>query len=143
MVLALALSIWQPGHAQPSETSPKKMMMGGRMMERCQEMKDKKEKMMTETKAQDAELTAKVAEMNRAPADKKAGLVAAVVTRMVEQRAAMHEKMGRMQDEMMVHMMEHMQMGKESMAQCPMMKGMKGMDEKSAGVHKEHTDAQK
>jgi hypothetical protein len=25
---------------------------------------------------------------------------------------------------MMKHMMEHMQMGKESMSQCPMMKGM-------------------
>jgi hypothetical protein len=29
-----------------------------------------------------------------------------------------------MEDEMMKHMMEHMQMGKESMSQCPMMKGM-------------------
>jgi hypothetical protein len=36
-----------------------------------------------------------------------------------------------------------MQMGKESMAQCPMMKGMKGMDEKSAVAHKEHQVEQK
>jgi hypothetical protein len=33
-----------------------------------------------------------------------------------------------MEDEMMQHMMRHMQMGKESMAQCPMMTGMKGME---------------
>jgi hypothetical protein len=42
---------------------------------------------------------------------------------------------------MMKHMMQHMQMGKESLAQCPMMKdmeGMKDMDEKSADAHKEH-----
>jgi hypothetical protein len=29
---------------------------------------------------------------------------------------------------MMKHMMQHMQMGKDSMSQCPMMRGMKGMD---------------
>jgi hypothetical protein len=54
-------------------------------------------------------------------------LTAAVVTRMVEQRTAMHARKSKMQDEMMTHMMQHMQMGKNSMSQCPMMKGMKGM----------------
>ena len=47
---------------------------------------------------------------------------------------------------MMQHMMQHMQMGKESMAQCPMMKdmkGMKGMDEGSAATHKDHQQEQK
>jgi len=39
---------------------------------------------------------------------------------------------------MMEHMMQHMQMGKESMAKCPMMKDMKGMDDKSEDAHKEH-----
>jgi hypothetical protein len=34
-------------------------------------------------------------------------------------------------------------MGKESMSQCPMMKRMKGMDDKSAGPHKEHPEEQK
>lgn len=29
---------------------------------------------------------------------------------------------------MMKHTMRHMQMGKESMSECPLMKGMKGMD---------------
>ena len=35
----------------------------------------------------------------------------------------------KMDDEMMQHMMQHMQMGKNSMSQCPMMKGMKDMSE--------------
>jgi hypothetical protein len=54
-----------------------------------------------------------------------------------------------MHEEMMDHMMQHMQMGKESMSQCPMMggmkgmKGMKGMDDKSAGAHKEHHEEEK
>ena len=33
--------------------------------------------------------------------------------------------------------LRHMQMGKESMSQCPMMKGKKGMDEKSGDAQKE------
>jgi hypothetical protein len=37
----------------------------------------------------------------------------------------MHTK----QEAMQAKMMGHMEMGKESMAQCPMMKEMKGMDE--------------
>jgi hypothetical protein len=34
--------------------------------------------------------------------------------------------------------MQHMQMGKESMAQCPMMNGMKDMDDKSANAPTKH-----
>ena len=40
-------------------------------------------------------------------------------------------------------MMKHMQEGKESMSQCPLMKGMKAMDEKSGAEHKEHQKEQK
>jgi hypothetical protein len=43
---------------------------------------------------------------------------------MEEQRIAMDARKAKMEDEMMKHMMEHMQMGKKSMSQCPMMKGM-------------------
>jgi uncharacterized protein (DUF2336 family) len=92
---------------------------------------------MEDMKAQDAELTEQLIRMNSAPEDKKLGLIAAVVTRMVEQRTAMNARMAKMQEEMMQHMMEHMQMGKGSMSQCPMMKGMKDMDEKSGDAQKE------
>jgi hypothetical protein len=36
--------------------------------------------------------------------------------------------MEKMHEEMMLHMMQHMQKGKESMSQCPMMKGMMDMN---------------
>jgi len=121
LALALALAIWFPVQSQSAEPAE------GKMMERCQAMKEQKETMMAEMKAQDAELTAQVAKMNSAPEDQKLDLIAAVVTRMVEQRTAMNVRMAKMQEEMM----QHMQMGKESLSQCPMMKGMKGMDEKS------------
>ncbi|MHB8899038.1 MAG: hypothetical protein ACYC6Y_09855 [Thermoguttaceae bacterium] len=140
--LALALAIWSPIQLQAAEPAEEKMM-DGTMMESCQKMKDQKQKMMADMKAQDAKLTEDVAKMNSAPEDKKMSLMAAVITRMVERQTAMHARMPKMQEEMMKHMMQHMQMGKESMAQCPMMKGMKGTDAKSAEAHKAHQKEQK
>ncbi|WP_304819742.1 hypothetical protein [Candidatus Binatus sp.] len=109
-------------------------MTEAKMMERCQEMKEQKQKMQEDIKAQDAQLTEELTEMNRAPEDKKVGLMAAVVTHMGEQRIAMDARRAEMEEKMMQHMMQHMQMGKESMPQCPM---MKGMGEKSGDVQKE------
>ena len=113
------------------------------MKERCQEMKTKKEQMMAEMKAQDAELTARVARMNNAPENEKPALMAAIVTTMLEQRIARDAHKAKMEEEMMKHMMQHMQMGKESMAQCPMMKGMGDMDAKSDSTHEEHHEMEK
>jgi hypothetical protein len=143
LAFALALAIWAPVQARSVEPAEGKMMTEAKMMERCQEMMGQKQKMMEDMKAQDAELTEQLTRMNSAPEDKKLALIAAVVTRMAEQRTAMNARMSKMQEEMMQHMMEHMQQGKGSMSQCPMMKGMKDMEEKSAGAHKEHQKEQK
>ena len=137
LALALALAIWSPVHARSAEPAEGKMMTEAKMMERCQAMKEQKEKMMADMKAQDAELTEQLTKMNSAPEDKKMGLMAAVLTHMVEQRITMDARKAKMEEAMMQHMMQHMQMGKESMAQCPMMKGMKGMGEKSGDAQKE------
>jgi len=127
LALALALAVWSPLQSQAAGPVEEKSIKKTEMMEDCREMMERKQKMMAEIKAQDAQLNAQVAEMNSAPTDKKLDLIAAVVTRMVEQRSAMHEQMGKMHEGMMAHMMQHMRMGDESMSQCPMMKGMKGM----------------
>ena len=142
LALAMTLAIWSPVQSQSAEPAEAKQMEG-KMMEGCEKMKEEKEKMKADMKAQNAELTERVAKMNSASPDKKLELMAALITRTLEQRIAMDARKAKMEEEMMKHMMKHMEMGKESMAQCPMMKGMKGMDEKSADVHKEHTDAQK
>ena len=76
--------------------------------------------MMAEMKAQDDQLTGQVTEMNRAPADKKLELMAAVLTRMAEQRTAMYLRMEKMQGEMM----QLRQMGKEPISPDSMMKSM-------------------
>lgn len=98
-------------------------------MEQCKEMQAHKQQMMADTKAQDMALSKQVAQMNSAADDKKLGLLAALITRMAEQRIAMDAHMATMSDKRMKHMMQHMQMGKESMQGCPM---MKGMDDKSS-----------
>ena len=140
LAMAIALAIWTPVQAQQVETEQEKVMMEDKMLERCREMTEQRQKMMAEMKAQDAELTAKVAVMNSAPEDTKLDLIADVVTIMVEQRTAMHAGMEKMQGKMMQHMMQHMQMGKESMSQCPMMRDMqmKGMDEKMKDAYKQN-----
>jgi len=143
LALALALAIWSPVQARSAAPAEGKNMTEAKMMERCQEMKEQKRKMMEDMKAQDAELTEHVAKMNSAPEDKKMSLMAAVITHMVEQRITMDAREAKMEEEMMKHMKQHMQMGKDSMSQCPMMKGMKGMDDKSGGAHKEHQEEQK
>jgi len=108
------------------------------MMERCEEMKEQKQKMKEDIEAQNAQLTEQLAEMNRAPKNKKMDLMAAALTQMVEQRIAMDARKANMEEEMMEHMMQHMQMGKESMSKCPMMTRMKEMGDKPADAHKEH-----
>src|SRR5512133_2360153 len=135
--LALTMAIWSPVQAQSTKPAHEKTMTKGKMMAHCQEMKEQKEKMMTERKAQDTELGKQISEMNSAPDDKKLGLLAAVVTRLVEQRAAMDAQMEKMHAGMMKHMMEHMQMGKESLSHCPM---LKGMEETSEMGHKAHVE---
>ena len=124
LALTLALAIWSPLPSLSAEPAAETMMMEGKMMERCKEMMEQKQKMKEDMKAQDAELTEQVAKMNSAPEDKKMSEMAAVITHMVEQRIAMDARKARMEEEMMQHMMRHMQMGKESMSKCPMMKDM-------------------
>src|ERR1035437_953278 len=136
IALGLALTVWSPVYAQSPQPAERKAMTEATMMERCQEMKEQKQKMKEDMKAQDAQLTEHLTKMNRAPGDKKMGLMASVLTHMVEQQITMDARKAKMEEEMMKHMMQHMQMGKESMSQCPMMKGMKGMDEKSGEAQK-------
>jgi hypothetical protein len=93
------------------------MRHGG--MGNWQEMAQQREKMVAEMKAQDAELFKLVDQMNKAPKDQKQGLMAAIVTRLVKQRAALNAHMEKMQE----HMKQHM----EGASMSPSM-AMEGMD---------------
>ena len=131
----LFLALWSPAKAQSSKPAEAKMMM-----ERCKDMKEQKQKMKEDMKAQDAKLTERLSVMNGAPDGRKMVLMAEVITLMAEQRISMNARHATMEEEMMKHMMEHMQKGGESMSQCPMMKGMKSMEKKSDDPHKEHKE---
>jgi hypothetical protein len=99
---------------QSSDTTGMEGMMGKRQM-------------MFNWKDQDAELDKLVAEMNSAPADKKLDAVAAVVTKLVEQRKAMYEQMQKMMSAN----------EKEGIGMCRMMMGM-DMGDDHGGQHSHH-----
>ena len=86
-----------------------------------------KEQMMANWKDQDAELDKLVTEMNSASADKKVDAVAAVLTKLVEQRKAMHEQMQKMMSAS----------EKDAMGMCRMMMGM-DMSGDHGGEHSHH-----
>jgi hypothetical protein len=133
LTLALALSFLAPPWAAAADSVP---MSPATMTQHCMEMQQQMQQMTTARKAQDAALAEQIGKVNSAPDGQKVALLASIVTLMYEQRMAMDARVARMGDEMTRHMMQHMQMGKDSMSGCPMMKGMAGMD----GVVEKDTD---
>jgi hypothetical protein len=127
LALALVIFNWSPLKSQTPTPGEKMMKMEGKMMDQCKAMMDEKAKMSAEMKVQDADLTAEAAAMNAAPENKKLGLLADLVTHMLQHRTEMNARMEKMQGDGMKHMMQHMEMGDGSMSQCPMMKGMMDM----------------
>ena len=136
--LAIALAICSPSQLISAETVDGKTTADNKMMAHCEEMKAQKQKIKDDAKAQDTDLTEQIAKMNSAPEDKKVALMAAIITHMTDQRIAMDARKEKMEEDMMKHMMKHMQMDKDSMSKCPMMKGMKDMDEKANDDSKPH-----
>ena len=96
-------------------------------------------KMMSNWKDQEAELDKLVADMNSAPPDKKVDAIAAVVTKLVEQRKAMHDRMQKMMTEGGKEMMKMRRM-MMMMRMMRVMDRMMGSDQESQGEseHSEH-----
>ena len=115
--------------AQPSTPGGKQVpakpgTMDEKMMAHCMEMMQKHDQMQAEIKAQDARIDDLVTKMNTSTGGERVEAMAAVITELSAQRKVRQGKMAAMQADMMQHMMEHMQMGKQSMSMCPMMKGI-------------------
>jgi hypothetical protein len=136
--LASALAIWPAALTHAAETPEAKSTMHGKSMDGCAEIMEQKQQLLTEMTTHDDALVAQVAAMNRAPANQKPELMAAIVTTLVEQRAAHRVQNAAMEKKMMTHMMGHMAMSPDSMASCPMMKDMHDTDGKTAQTHAEH-----
>ena len=72
------------------------------------------QKMMAEMKAMDATLDVLMTKMNAATGEAKVDAIAELLTAIVQQRAAMHDRMMQMQSQMMGQMMQmHGQMMKQ------------------------------
>jgi uncharacterized lipoprotein len=140
LALALAVAIWSPVQVQSAGPTGGMMMMDGKMMSETnmmpcsQAMPEQREKMMADMKEQDVQLAGQIAEMNRAPEDKKLDLMAAIVTRMAAQRTAMIARVEAMHEAMM----RNMQTGKETTSSEPI---LQGMDQKSTVEGKSMTQA--
>jgi hypothetical protein len=101
-----------PSSASAQMTPGMKMGQGkgAGMPPACQEMMGMRQSMRAEQASTDAKLNDLVAKMNAASGEKKVDAIAAVVSEMVAQRQARHEKMATMQSKM-----------EAAMANCPMM----------------------
>ncbi len=122
---APALAAQTPQEHQHAATDQAKPASG--MAAKDHAMMAEHGKMMADMKAADQRLNDLVARMNSAAGMEKTTATAAVVTEMVAQSRSIRERMMKMQQGMMPHMMEHMQEGKDSMAMCPMVKPMGDM----------------
>lgn len=111
----------------PKPATADKMKPSTGMEAKCQAMMAEHEKMMADMKVADQRIDALVTKMNAAAGMEKTAATATVVTEMVTQHRTMRDGMMKMNEDMMRHMMEHMQAGMDSMAMCPMMKKMGDM----------------
>jgi hypothetical protein len=121
--LALALATWSPLQAQSADSADAAKPTESQLAEHCREMKDQRLQIRADIKAQDARLTDRLAELNGAADERKVGLMAALLTSVVEQRIAMDVRRTKLDDGMMHHWMQHLQLGKDSMSKCPMCAG--------------------
>jgi hypothetical protein len=121
-LLATLIAATLPLTATPAEDAGKTQTTDEKQ-EQSSDTMEMKGKMMSNWKDQDAEVDKLVAEMNSAPADKKLDAVAAVLSKLVEQRKAMHEQMQKMMSAN----------EKEGMGMCRMMRGMD-----KEGDHSQH-----
>jgi hypothetical protein len=134
-----AATLWAQQPAEPKmDMHGKAGMMDGKMTE--ESMMAHHKEMMAKMEAMDARLDDLVKKMNAATGSRKSDAVAAVVNELVAQRKQMREQMMGMMPEMMKHMSDHMRRGMmkgmdDSMAECPMMKGMTSGKDAHAGHH--------
>jgi hypothetical protein len=131
-LIALAAALGMTGAlAQQNPPKPAKLSRDAQsaMTDQCKDMMAMHNQMAADMKAMDAKLDLKVAAMDAAGGNSKVDAMATVINEMVSQRKEMMANMMSMQNKMMAHMGEHMgqsggQAMRQSMALCPMMKGM-------------------
>lgn len=135
LALALGFAVWSPVQAGPSDSKDGAVLTESQMAEHCKAMKSARAKFREDVRVQDTQLADQLSKMNTASDDRKVGLMAALLNTVVDQKIAMDVRSATAEDEMMRHMMQHMQSGKSSMACCPPTK-----DSETRGTDTKGTD---
>lgn len=113
-LLALSVPLYAQTMPMPSAAGPMKPMPGTSgmgAMDKGSKMGDMMQKMQADTKAMDDEMDGLVVTMNQATGSDKMDAMAAVITKMAQQRKMMDQKMAAMQKSMMQGMMGNGMMG--------------------------------
>jgi hypothetical protein len=118
----------QPKSAMSSRGA-RSATLGGPTTGHCRRVMAMRDQMMSEMKGMDASVDQKLAAMNAAKGNAKVEAAAAVINEVVSQRKQIMASMKSMQDQMIAHMSGHLARSgssamRQSMAQCPLMKGM-------------------
>jgi len=143
MILLLVLSVRSPADAQSAGVAAKGSAAHGTMARDCEEFMGQRRQLIDDMKAQDAELAARLAAMNDAPEESKLSLMAAMLTHMLEEQVALNVRRAAMEEKLMAHMIQHMQMERDSITACPIMMGTKEVVEKPAGAGEARPDDKK
>ncbi len=122
-LLVFGLAAWSSPLGRVYAAEPNKGKETPKVAERCHHFRAMREKMLERMKANDAELQKMVAKMNKAPENKKVDMMAAIVTKMAEQRHKMLERMEAMNARMLQRYNRYQEMSKKGASAQPMLKG--------------------
>ncbi|MBI5834443.1 MAG: hypothetical protein HZB16_19265 [Armatimonadetes bacterium] len=116
----LALAIWLPAQALFAQPAADKDLRRSGMADGCQALMAQKQQLADELQAQDAAWADRVAGMDKWPGPERSDAVAAVVTELVMQRAAINARRAGMDTDVVAHMALHRRASRWSLGPCPL-----------------------
>lgn len=114
LVAALGFTAWSL-HAAP-EIAATTLLRG------CQELKELRDELRTDQRQQAADLAKEISKVNAAPAEQQVALLTQALTHLTEQQSKMNVRLTDLDDEMLQHQMLHIQLGSNSIPECPLLK---------------------
>lgn len=120
--LALAVAWYYPSHLKAGELPSPLDFPKGFITRGCEELKQQRDKLRSDTRLQGVAMTRELAKMNAASAEEYPRLLSLVVNQIAVQQSAMAERQAQLDDDMLEHVMKHIQLGGDSVAPCPLIR---------------------
>lgn len=92
----------------------------------CQLMIAQKQRLSEMATQQEAALAGAIAKMNEATGEEKSTLMAAVISLLVQQRVDTQTEVALMEQRKLVHLIQHLESGLDSLVACPMLNDASG-----------------